>query len=155
MSAFIRQLVLRQRSAKMQTEAAAEHYTQLLAEAKGENGSAPEHEWSGTKLRFRNPDGTWGKWVDLRGPKGAKGSKGEAGAVSIVRAQVGAGADLSALPFAAIGPHPELIAVRQNGQWVAATWAQIATWLSAGIHPAAITVNGEMVTVDGATVTTG
>lgn len=27
-----------------------------------------EHEWNGTAIRFRQPDGKWGKWVDLRGP---------------------------------------------------------------------------------------
>lgn len=33
----------------------------------GEQGRPPKHEWHGTKLRFENPDGTWGKWVDLGG----------------------------------------------------------------------------------------
>lgn len=31
----------------------------------GEKGDIPKHEWFGTKLRFENPDKTWGKWVDL------------------------------------------------------------------------------------------
>lgn len=30
-------------------------------------GKPPEHEWNGTLLRFKNPDGTWGQWVDLVG----------------------------------------------------------------------------------------
>ena len=32
----------------------------------GPIGPAPKHEWQGTMLRFQNPDGTWGKWVNLR-----------------------------------------------------------------------------------------
>lgn len=31
----------------------------------------PEHEWSGTQLRFRLPDGSWGAYVDLEGAAGA------------------------------------------------------------------------------------
>ena len=26
----------------------------------------PMHEWDGTLLRLRNPDGTWGNWIDLK-----------------------------------------------------------------------------------------
>lgn len=33
----------------------------------GVDGQAPAHQWSGTKLRFKNPDGTWGEWTELRG----------------------------------------------------------------------------------------
>jgi len=25
----------------------------------------PAHEWDGSKIRFQNPDGSWGDWVDL------------------------------------------------------------------------------------------
>jgi len=41
-------------------------------------GSPPEYEWNQTSLRFKNPDGTWGKWVDLKGSSGKSGggSKG-------------------------------------------------------------------------------
>lgn len=49
----------------------------------GEDGETPEHEWNGSLLRFKNPDGTWGKWVNLRGERGfgggAKGDKGDTG----------------------------------------------------------------------------
>ena len=31
----------------------------------GVRGPAPEHQWSGTNLRVRGPDGTWGQFVDL------------------------------------------------------------------------------------------
>ena len=37
---------------------------------KGGKGDAPEHQWDGTRIRFRNPDKTWGQWHDLRGRKG-------------------------------------------------------------------------------------
>ncbi|MGL4523025.1 MAG: hypothetical protein ACRCWQ_10780 [Bacilli bacterium] len=43
---------------------------------KGENGVdglPPEHEWDATKLKFKNPDGTWGQEVDLKGEKGDSG----------------------------------------------------------------------------------
>jgi len=45
----------------------------------GGNGATPEHEWQGTRLRFRNPDGSWGPWSDLRGATGA-GLEGKPGA---------------------------------------------------------------------------
>ena len=32
--------------------------------------SIPRHEWDDTSLRFENPDGTWGDWVDLQGERG-------------------------------------------------------------------------------------
>jgi hypothetical protein len=31
----------------------------------GIRGPAPEHQWSGTNLRIKAPDGTWGPFVDL------------------------------------------------------------------------------------------
>lgn len=39
----------------------------------GKQGEAPEHEWDDTKLRFKNPDGTWGEKVDLKGRDGVGG----------------------------------------------------------------------------------
>jgi len=30
--------------------------------------NVPEHEWDGTLFRLRNPDGSWGAWVDLLSP---------------------------------------------------------------------------------------
>lgn len=39
----------------------------------GERGLPPAHEWMGFKLRFQNPDGSWGKYTDLKGPKGDRG----------------------------------------------------------------------------------
>lgn len=31
----------------------------------GPVGPAPAHEWYGTLLRFKNPNGSWGEWIDL------------------------------------------------------------------------------------------
>lgn len=39
----------------------------------GETGLAPDHEWQETKLRFRNPDGSWGRRVNLQGSTGGRG----------------------------------------------------------------------------------
>ena len=39
----------------------------------GPTGPAPAHQWNGTELRFQNPDGTWGAYVDLQGPIGPSG----------------------------------------------------------------------------------
>lgn len=41
------------------------------AGADGAPGMPPEHEWQGTTLRFKEPDGSWGQAVDLRGPAGS------------------------------------------------------------------------------------
>lgn len=38
---------------------------------RGPQGLPPKHEWMGTSLRFENPDGTWSKWIDLKGSTGA------------------------------------------------------------------------------------
>lgn len=43
------------------------------AGATGATGPVPAHQWSGTWLRFQNPDGTWGTWVNLVGPQGPAG----------------------------------------------------------------------------------
>lgn len=41
------------------------------AGADGAPGLPPEHEWQGTALRFKEPAGSWGQAVDLRGPAGS------------------------------------------------------------------------------------
>ena len=57
-------------------------------------GSTPVYQWSGTQLRFQNPDGSWGAWVDLRGAAGAAGAAGSAGASGAAGA-AGAGVSFS------------------------------------------------------------
>ena len=60
-------------------------YWALMAEKgdTGDKGDMPAYEWGdGTTqptsaLRFQNPDGTWGPWVDLEGPVGPQGPTGE------------------------------------------------------------------------------
>jgi hypothetical protein len=42
----------------------------------GERGPSPEFQWRGTEIRFRQPNGNWGKWIDLKGTKGDKGNTG-------------------------------------------------------------------------------
>jgi len=42
----------------------------------GDTGLSPTHEWMNTFLRFKNPDGTWGNSVNLRGPSGTSGING-------------------------------------------------------------------------------
>jgi hypothetical protein len=44
----------------------------LYAEKSGSQlpGPAPKHEWEGTKLRFENPDGSFGPYIDLKGERG-------------------------------------------------------------------------------------
>ena len=34
---------------------------------KGATGDTPAHQWQNTSIRFQNPDGTWGAYVDLVG----------------------------------------------------------------------------------------
>lgn len=56
-------------------------YWQLMAD----KGGMPSYEWgdgsnaTATSVRFEQPDGSMGEWVDLKGPKGDKGDKGDAG----------------------------------------------------------------------------
>lgn len=73
---------------------------------KGEKGDAPAHEWSGTKLRFENPDGSWGDFVELRGPAGQP-----------VAVSMGGGGSSGFSDAPADGNEY----VRKNGAWVVAT----------------------------------
>ena len=68
---------------------------------KGEKGDPPDHKWDGTKLSFQHPDGSWGKKVDLRGPKG------EVGSSKVIVA--GVGAETSGLPSAVGYPGKTLV----------------------------------------------
>ncbi len=73
----------------------------------------PAFQWSGTQLRFQNPDSSWGAWVNLQGvagPPGATGATGTvgatgpAGATGPVGAVGVAGATGAMGPAGAIGP---------------------------------------------------
>ncbi len=94
----------------------------------GPKGDKPDHEWKGSKLRFERPDGTWGEFVELRGPKGSRGDRGPGG---------GGGGGASAfnpdsLPAAEDVPLPEEVLVRQDGRWVRATASQFNAWFGGG-----------------------
>ena len=39
----------------------------IIVFSSGRDGLSPEHEWDGPRLRFKNPNGSWGEWVDLSG----------------------------------------------------------------------------------------
>lgn len=117
--------------------------------APGPKGDKPDHEWIGTGLRFEKPDGTWGETVDLRGQKGSRGDKGASGGGG--GASTGGTFDLNALP---VGNDvvPTEFAVKQAGQWVRVTYAQMQQWFTPGtetttVNGAAITVGGQIVTV--------
>lgn len=45
----------------------------------GPMGPMPDHQWSGTSLRFQEPDGDWGKYVDLQGKPGLAAGGGGGG----------------------------------------------------------------------------
>lgn len=45
----------------------------------GDKGDKPAHQWNDTELRFENPNGTWGTYVDLIGPQGPQGLQGPKG----------------------------------------------------------------------------
>jgi hypothetical protein len=50
----------------------------LYAERSG-TSEKPDHEWADTYLRFENPDGSWGSYVDLQGEQGPEGPAGQDG----------------------------------------------------------------------------
>ncbi len=72
----------------------------------GEMGPAPEHEWSGSQLRFKNPDGTWGTFTELIGPQGPQGEQGPQGP-----AGEGDGHSLDAVD----GSHLDVVYVNNQG----------------------------------------
>ncbi len=45
----------------------------------GPPGNPPAHDWTGTAIRFQNPDSSWGTLVDLKGAEGDTGEQGEPG----------------------------------------------------------------------------
>jgi hypothetical protein len=121
MSGLIQSLVLRKR----QREVDASERAAFLAGAKGEpgpkgdTGPMPAHEWKGTTLRFEQPNGTWGKFVDL---KGATGKDGAAGRTVVISRGGSSGGGVGSLLPGAPNVEPTGIAVVQGGQWVNLSW---------------------------------
>lgn len=98
----------------------------------GERGPAPDHQWKSTKLRFQKPDGTWGKYVDLKGERGASGAGSGGWSTSSGASGGEPGPAWSPDELAeATDTVPDEFIVQQNGQWVRATYAQVAAWLGA------------------------
>lgn len=84
---------------------------------KGDTGPMPRHEWSGTKLRFEKPDGTFGKFVDLKGDKGEEGRGG------VVVVGGGRSSGIGSLLPGSPSVEPAGLAVIQGGQWVNLPWS--------------------------------
>lgn len=72
---------------------------------KGDDGQTPQHRWVGTKLQFKNPDGSWGKLVDLKGARGGGAWFG------------GGGTDLDSLPVCTNPLGVTEMVVKEDGQW--------------------------------------
>jgi hypothetical protein len=107
----------------------------------GPPGPKPRHEWKETELRFEKPDGSWGKYVDLRGPPGPHVG---GGGVAYVESPF----DIDSLP---IGDEttPEEIVVKQNGIWVRITWDQFMTLIGTPSEPLALSLNGDPLSLNG------
>lgn len=140
MSAVIRQLVARKRTIEADAESFAERAAQIVAAAKGERGDPgpkgdkPAHEWKGTKLRFEQPDGAWGKFVDLKGKDGKDGRQ-----QIVVGGYVSSSPNLSALAPGAEGVTPASIAVQQGGEWVSLPWDAFIPIIAGAIDMSATT----------------
>lgn len=116
----------------------------------GRDGTAPEHEWDGSKLRFKTPEGEWGQFVNLKGPKGDRGQPGHDG-LNGWSSGGGAKFDPDDLPLGAAGIAPELVIVKQAGAWVKLSWQNLLDLLPNADHPVpyAVTRHGRTVTVGG------
>jgi hypothetical protein len=84
----------------------------------GEIGPKPAHEWSGTSLRFENPDGTFGMFVNLKGETGdigPQGPKGDAGQSIVVIAVLDSVEELPAFSMTRSGD--AYIVIDQDGKY--------------------------------------
>ena len=54
---------------------------------KGADGSTPEHEVRNGEVRFKNPDGTWGKWIEVQPSSGGGGLAAAVNYVKIEQAR--------------------------------------------------------------------
>lgn len=157
MSAAIHARVLARRAAIEREREEAAQRDEFLSAARGTNGDTgpmPAHEWKGSRLRFQNPDGTWGEWVDLRGKPGKAGKDSEPG---VIRVSGGGGrfnpADLS--PFEDDLLLSDYLVLERGGQAfrISLGQLQILFGSSSGLPANTVTVNGEPMTVGGDYVT--
>lgn len=96
---------------------------------KGDAGPMPNHDWSGTALRFENPDGTWGDRVDLKGDPGNRVHAEPATTTTLggVMPATGLRVDIEGYEYVALGwdkkkCYPDPIVVAYNGSpWL---WLQ-------------------------------
>ena len=96
---------------------------------KGDTGPMPNHDWSGTALRFENPDGTWGDRVDLKGDPGNRVNAEPATTTTLggVMPATGLRVDIEGYEYVALGwdkekCYPDPIVVAYNGSpWL---WLQ-------------------------------
>lgn len=113
---------------------------------KGDVGDSPDHDWDGTSLRFRKPDGKWGPLVDLRGPAGATGRTiggGGGGGSGTGTGRSFLPEDLDTLTFAN-NTVPQEFIVRQGGIWKRASYGQMQIWFpGGGTTGDAVVVNGD------------
>lgn len=151
MSAYIRSLAV----ARRQREEFVAQRERLIAEARGDIGPAPAHEWDGTRLRFQNPDGSWGEWVDLRGKPGKPGKDG----ISVGGGGYSAGGTSfspGALPPLESSPvDTDALVLTRDGRSYRVTIAALRALFGSEspIPVGAIFANGEPITVDGVFVT--
>jgi hypothetical protein len=106
----------------------------------GPVGPKPRHEWKETELRFEKADGTWGKYVDLRGPPGFGGG----GGVVHVEAPP---FDIDSLPIGDTST-PEEIVVKQNGIWVRISWSDFMTLIGTPLETG-LSLNGDDLSLNG------
>jgi len=112
---------------------------------KGDKGDKPAHQWNGTQLRFEKPDGTWGRFVDLRGPKGRGGGGGG----------IATAFDPTTLPILDTDPLiSDYLVLERDGVAYRVSIQALQTLLGGGTQPGLndVTVNGEAVVVNGNTV---
>lgn len=101
-------------------------------ELKGDDSLPPDHRWIGTKLQFRDPDGNWGKAVDLKGPRST-------GAI------FGGGFNIDSLPICDTPATVTELVVKSDG-----VWKRLPVTIVVQEYCQFITADGEMlITVDG------
>jgi hypothetical protein len=97
---------------------------------RGPAGPVPEHEVSGHKIRFKNPDGKWGAWLEP--PAGKDGKDGKDYGTVVIRGGGSSGTDLAALLPGNESAEPAAIAVLQGGQWVRMPWGAFMALAGSG-----------------------
>lgn len=101
----------------------------IITGEKGDIGPMPNHDWSGTVLRFQNPDGTWGDRVDLKGDPGNRVNAEPATTTTLggVMPATGLRVNIEGYEYVALGwdkekCYPDPIVVAYNGSpWL---WLQ-------------------------------